>query len=278
MSGFNAHRQPQVRGFLVNAWGWRADALWSMYQGASCFLCCGGPSLERLPLELLHQRGVLTAAVNQCGATHVRPNLWFCVDTPASFHEAIWADPFVKKFVFRCRSRECPRHWDGKKWRSTRRMSRHYPNVWFYEHGYGFDPQTFLTVGRPTWGGDWDTGGGVMRQTRSVMLVALRILYWLGVRTVYLAGVDFAMTPEESYAFDEPKDGRACGTNNNTYGILNQWFKQLRSHFEAAGLRVVNVTPGSRLDAFDRLDFGEAIRTATSRVPPATTVKGLYTT
>ena len=63
------------------------------------------------------------------------------------------------------------------------------------------------------------------------MLVALRLLHYLGFRTVYLIGADFKMTPEQGHAFDEARSAESVRHNNVLYDSLNRRFEALRDHF-----------------------------------------------
>jgi len=84
------------------------------------------------------------------------------------------------------------------------------------------------------------------------------------------------MTPERTYAFDEPKDARACGSNNNSYARLNKWFRELRPRFAEYGLTVYNCTPGGHLHAFPRKPFLEAVKEARRDFPDEIHTRGLY--
>jgi hypothetical protein len=259
---------------VVNWFGHPADGLRDHLRGATVFLVCGGPSLNSMDLDLLEQRGIVVAAINQVAATHVRPRYFFCVDAPQKFHPAIWQDPDILKFCRRNTSRgtlsEASEEGD---WTTSTRMARDCPSVWFYESAVGFKPATFLKQSPIAWGG---AHGGV-RTTRNSMLPTLRLLYWMGARRVVLIGADFRMERgRNSYAFDSPKSKQAAGTNNNTYRILDGWFHELRPVFEAAGFHVVNATPGSRMNAFDRVDYDAAVAEVVAGVPAVETVEGLY--
>ena len=278
---------PQVSARICNWYGGNAGSLQHSLRGAAVFLCCGGPSLNDVDLSLLDRRGIVVATVNQVAATHCRPRFAFLVDPPRKFHGAIWRDPDICKFTRRELSRDRWTaewgHFPGPHGQSELRIKRHgdvvrdLPNVWFFEPAYGFRPQTFLATDRIAWGADYRRSPQHrVRGTRSVMLVALRLLHWLGARTVFLVGADFRMQAGQSYAFDDPKNDQAAGTNNNSYAILNGWFRQLRPHFEAVDYRVVNVTPESRLDAFERLEFRAAVELAAGIVPTVDSVRGLY--
>lgn len=109
-----------------------------------------------------------------------------------------------------------------------------------------------------------------------MFLVALRMLYWLGFRTVYLVGADFHYRPEKTYSFAESKNANACGTNNNTMAILDGWMRQLRPHFERAGFGVYNATQYSRLSAFDFVPLGQAVESAVLPQPSPDDVAGMY--
>lgn len=252
-------------------------ALRDSWKGATVFLCCGGPSLAQLDLSLLQQRGIMIAAVNQVAATHVRPHVAITVDKTARFHSSIWSDSAILK-IARYQTRDdriAERH--GDDWKATGPAARDCPSTLFYKASTGFDAATFLKAGSVVWGGTTKLHGR-QRETRNVMLAALRLLYWLGARRVVLLGCDFHMQPGQSYAFEDPKNSSAAGYNNNTYSILDQWFHELQPHFQAAGYHVCNATPGSHLTAFDQVEYLDAVNAATAQITPATpdSVTGLY--
>lgn len=266
---------PRVTGFLFDSHGRSCDHMADQARGASVFLCCGGPSLAETPLHLLDQRGITIAAVNQCGAVNVRPHLWFSVDSPGRFHESLWRDPAVVKFTRRVIAKGQLRSRINGEWQFNGVEARHCPNAFFYEHSFGFTPDNFLTLPKVAWGGKAQIRGKD-RDTKSVFLVALRMLYWLGFRTVYLVGADFHYRPERTYPFAIRKSPNACGANNNTMNILNRWMGELRPHFEAAGFGVYNATPNSRLTAFEAVDFADAVQAVALPQPTPDGVAGMY--
>src|SRR5690606_10093753 len=129
------------------------------------------------------------------------------------------------------------------------------PNVFRYpRHDHYFAPDTFLHERSICWGDH--------QRVRSTMLVAVRLLYHLGVRRVYIVGADFHMEPGglgKTYGFDEDKDERACRSNNRAYKVINERFTLLRPYCEAAGFHVWNCTPGSRLTAWDAMTIEQAV-------------------
>jgi len=258
---------------VVNRFG-DAMPLRDQYAGASVVLCCGGPSLAEMDLSPLQQRGVMVAAVNQVAATHVRPQFWFSVDEPARFAEPIWTDPGILKFVPIGWATVGTARWNGTAYESTGRMANSYPSTLFFRNTKdGWRAEDFFETPKVVWGGSVSVNGQP-REVKSVLFAALRLLDWLGFRRIILLGADFYMTPQRTYAFPDPKNQHASQTNNNTYAFLNHWLGLLRTVAAARGLVIQNATPGSRLEAFERVEFHEALASIT--IPPAAHVAGHY--
>lgn len=263
---------------FVDYKGRPVEGLQNLYRGASCFLVCGGPSTNDQNLSLLNQRGILTAAVNQAGATQVRPNVWFSVDQPAHFHEAIWRDPAITKIVKWHWRTKSFRERLGDTWVNGETRTKHCPNTWFLKWRTGWNANTFLTDPRPTWGTDKDRPEEDPERapTRSVMLVAVRVLFQMGIRKIYLLGADFHMTKEQPYSFGGMGDKAKARSNNRAYGWMNRRWHEVRPHLEAYGLQVLNCAPGGNLTAFERLPFEAAVEDALAGFPREIVTKGLY--
>ncbi len=111
---------------------------------------------------------------------------------------------------------------------------------------------------------------------RSVMLVALRLLHYLGFGTVYLLGCDFKMAPDRKYAFEEHRAPNAIRHNNVLYDSLARRFEALRPHFEKHRFRVINCSPGSELRAFERMDYEKAVAAASAECGKRVRTEGWY--
>lgn len=271
--------------------GSSADCLKGMYRGIPCFLVCGGPSVEWSPLPLLRRRGILTASVNNVAATVIRPHLWFSCDAQNRFSETIWRDPAIMKFAklkycseghkWAGSKRQKPPHlsrWDGAQFSQINDRPADCPNVWGYLHTdfkhHPWNPETFFTQPLPSWGSS-DKSNDPRGDSwhKSVMLVAIWLLRWLGVSTIYLLGCDFRMTEERPYAFDE---AAKASSNNGLYTWLNDRFGELVPHLPAAGLQIVNCTVGGKLAHFPRLSLEEAVSRATALIPFKAHTRGQY--
>lgn len=114
--------------------------------------------------------------------------------------------------------------------------------------------------------------------SRTVFLPALRVLYLLGFRKVYLVGVDFDMSPEKKYHFEEERHQGAINNNNSTYEKLKIWLSDLRPYFDAARFRVFNTNMNSKLEVFDKIPFSDAIKRATAHIgfPAEERTQGMY--
>lgn len=249
----------------------RADGsplhLRGMYGGASVFLVLSGPSLKEVPLEELSRRGVLTMGVNNSWLVH-RPYLWVGVDMPGRFSDTGWRDPRILKFVPRTQAYRELRTQEAGRLVGIGKTVVNMPNVAFFKRENGFDHETFLSSDGFQWGCERNTRDSLGQTSgRSVFLVALKILYYLGFQDVYLLGCDWRMdtsmeTP--AYAFGESKEQGPRNSNNAMYGIVGRRLEMLQGVIvrDKVPFRIWNCNPKSHLKAFPVKMFGEAMEEA----------------
>ena len=252
-------------------------SLSGFYRGRSAFLMLSGPSLKQIDLSLLDTRGIVTMAVNNAWSVR-RPTLWTCVDDPGRFIDVGWKDPGILKFVPTCM-------WDKRlrvmnpdgTLRTSAFKVHQMPGVLFFRRSDHFDHERFLTGDTVSWGNDAKNPDSLgITGKRSVMLVALRLLHYLGFSTVYLLGCDFKMDPERKYAFDEHRAANAIRHNNVLYDSLSRRFEALKPHFEKHRFRVVNCSPGSALEVFEKMAFEDAVKAAASECGKPIRTDGWY--
>ena len=235
-------------------------------RNATAFLIASGPSLWAL--DLSKAGSVWTMTLNNGPATF-RPNANCTVDEPGRFSFSTWLDPRITKFMPMAHFEKAL--WDNRrllvdgewvqKWEPAKLRVGDCPNVIGFRRNEKFHAPRWLHEDTINWGNHAKFGGG-----RSVMLAAIRILYLLGFRRVYLVGVDFEMTPEKKYHFPEERTAAAIRGNMTTYAKLQQWFTELQPHFLKAGFVVKNCNPHSKLTAFPFLPYAEAIAEATAHL------------
>ena len=274
---------PPAVSFLFDHEAKPTDAFRGVHKHTPAFLVCGGPSMRDFNWPLLEQPGILTASLNnapltKCYQTHdlrdvFRPSLWFSVDKPQTFHEAILKDPAVAKF-FKIKFRKAHkfRTWHKGHWQAASNYFggklNECPNMWYYQHCKSQSVDEFLRLPSPTW---W------ANPHRSVMFVAIRVLFYMGIRRIYLLGCDFKQEAgASSYGFDDPMPLNRASYNTQKLRGLDDVFSKLRPHFEEYGLQVLNCTPGGHLHAFGRVSVKDAIADAQRYLPQSVSAKGLY--
>ncbi len=261
----------------------------NMLMGHPAFLVCGGPSFKEIPKEQLSQRGVFTLAVNNVGATSgVRPSAFCCSDPPMKFSSSIWLDPGVMKFVphpllfVRGRGDIRRKLTDGTfEWidriegnEIKRHRIRDCPNVWAVQRRPWLKPDDSFFLEESVTYGNFNAGVAMTGEEKTIctMLMGLRVLRYLGAKTVFLLGVDFWMDPTAdacgNYSFGEERNLSEITNNNRQYGIVNDWLCRMQQAgvFKRFGLEVYNCYQRSGLRAFAYVPFRDAFEFATDRI------------
>lgn len=251
------------------------------YNGGSAFLIASGPSFKEMDKSLLTEPGILTMGLNNSPAVF-RPNLWTCVDDPASFLQSIWRDPKIEKIVPISHIHKKLSDSTGDKIAETKIEVGDCPNVFYYRRNEVVNPSHYLFEDKINWGNHSKIGGG-----RSVFLAATRILYLLGVRNLFLLGADFYMDKAKeskdgtggNYSFPQPRSNGSINGNNSTYASMTKWFGQMKSMFDEVGFKVYNCNPKSRLTVFPMIEYEKAIDRALGNFPRVKVEKtlGMYT-
>lgn len=265
--------------------------LQNIMNGGHAFLIASGKSfneIDKNPLRFCYTMGLNNSP--KAMMPFFRPNAWTCADGADKFLYTIWADPQILKIV-------PSSHVNKHLWNSdlatpfggeTKLWVSDMPNVAFFKRNSNFNAESFLDENTINWGcgehtcscgyvvpekdskgeklhapercpkcGEKEFGG------RSVFFTALKILYIMGFRHVYLLGVDFEMKEGEvNYSFNQDRKASAVKGNNSSYAKMIFRFKKLRKVFDNHGFHVYNCNRKSRLDAFDFIDYDEALKRA----------------
>ncbi len=229
------------------------------FKGETAFLILSGPSTQKQDLKRLEGRGFLTMCVNNSWSL-LRPNIWTSVDDPCTFLDAGWKDPGIMKLVpYGKQPARLGTKLSSGKFRWSRGTVDAMPNVWYYKRNEKFNTQTYLTEETVNWGCHQKVADDLgCRGSRSVMLAAFRLLYYLGFNTINLVGADFEMSETAKYAFKQERDRMSIKGNNNTYRDLNKRFAALKPQLAEAGVKVFNLSPTSKLEAFEHKSFDDA--------------------
>lgn len=193
----------------------------------------------------------LTMSLNNAHITF-KSDLWLGVDHPNYFRRAMWMDASIEKYTLRANANRCVA---GKPLRKTKAC----PNVYYYRRNAWFTGEQMYAPHDPA---IWDNSPG--SGYRTSIIDALRVLYLLGIRCIFLLGVDFYQAGEHSYHCLQKTTPSSRKRNNLMYQKLAIRLTNLRPLMEQAGLQVFNCNKNSRLKAFDYLSVAEAISMASS--------------
>lgn len=229
-------------------------------RGGHAFLICGGPSfndLNKRPLRLCYTM-CMNNSVKACMPTF-RPDAWISVDCPHSFLHTIWADPKIMKFAPHAHTQKPI--WNNDEKRKFELLPRQCPNMFYYHRNECWEPSRWLFEDSINWGNHnkiKDNAGVVGK--RSVMIAALKILFLLGFRQVYLVGADFSMkSGKTEYSFEQSRSKSSAKGNSASYETLDRRFTEARPFMEEAGYFVYNCNPKSNLKAFDHMPYAQAL-------------------
>jgi hypothetical protein len=251
-------------------------------RGASAFLICSGPSFAEVDKQMIQNAPVYKMTTNNA-VSSIRGNGAIMVDDPSRFTLSMWLDPSITKFV-PIGAMEKPL-WDNRflkdkanngiqQWCPYDKKVGDCPNVIGFRRNEKFMPDRFLYEDTINWGmhSKWDGGG------RSVFLAAIRILWLMGYRRIYLFGVDFYMDDNHRYHFKEDRTNSAIRGNMSTYEKMKGWFKELAPFLAAEGTIIKNANPNSRLDVWPKITPEEAVYEASQHIGDFTVEKteGMY--
>lgn len=267
---------------------------------AACWIIGGGPSLSQLDVEAIRQSPAPKFAVNLAGSGLLRPNFWTSYDPTARFHRSIYFDGSILKFVHAGRALDLVPE-------TTLKVCE-CPGVLLFERdrqrGFHDFPDPTATIVT-----DWQDS----------LVQAIDIAFQLGFRELYLAGCEMIVRPgsdllqraaaagvtyargqllkeffkqcsaagvESSdcvgvqYHFEEQKPREAAMQTDFHYFRVAQYLRLSRRSQARAGLRLVSVTPGSRLnDHFPMISVEEAAERIQTTVgdPQRESTRGRYT-
>jgi hypothetical protein len=259
-------------------------AIRNLLAGGPAFLVGGGPSTKTQPLELLNNRGIFSLAVNNSAAhPRFRASAFVCSDPPLKFSNSIWFDPHVMKFVPSPKmsgNRERLREKRNGIFERSKKKVTDSPNIWGFKRlSWLWPDERFFLQDGACWG-NHDVGVVKTKESKTVctLLLGLRLLYFLGARTIFLVGVDFLMKPDGVYSFDQNKSVGGCESNNKQFEIVNGWLCRMESNgvFGKFGLKIFNCYENSGLRAFPYVPFDTAIEIATKDVEQKPDLSGWY--
>jgi len=234
--------------------------LWAPYPG---FLVCGGPSINDFPLQRLKDRGIVSLAVNQV-ASYVPVRAWCFSDSHYKFHYGMWIDPAIMTFAPVPKisgRRRFHMQVNGEFCNSAKTSIC--PNTFGFQRRTCFVPATFFETDYAHWGPGYHQPKDVPPiGCLCTMLIGIRLLHYLGVKRIYLLGVDWVGRDGKCYGFPDTKRER-----NRRYKRENAMLEALLPRFKEKGIEIFNCNLHSRCLLFDYISFDDALDDCKGDVP-----------
>lgn len=213
----------------------------NIYKGRRAFLICNGPSLNAKDLDRIADNGELSIASNRIykifDDTQWRPDLYAVLNDVSSGMKNEMSEIPAKFKFYKKESFRCTKQVSGTK-------------IWVtanYHDGFSADLSEKCHV------------------ISTVTFSMLQILYYVGIREVYIIGCD------NSYEKEVTKDGKIVSNQTQTSshfyetkdesgktGDINQMnhaYQLAKEFADKHDFHIYNATRGGHLEVFERVDF-----------------------
>ena len=230
------------------------------YLGQTLFIIGGHKSINKMPLDLLEQPGIMTMALNNVPYVFPKPTFWLTADKPRCYGGHFYRRPDIIKFARMDSSLDIPHD------ATPDELLRTFPNLFFYELAADkYNEENFLTEGADfVW---WS----------SVFPIALQMAWRLGFRRVFLVGCAFTTTCKEPYAWDIRLTDRAKTFNQLCYNKDAAYLSKIKPTLDAAGFDVVSCTPNSQINTTCKFMLLErAVQSVLAGFPEPTPLEKVY--
>lgn len=250
------------------------ENMWAGPQPSACWLIGGGPSLAELPCQRVAAAPIPRMGINLAGTRLLRPHFWTSYDPTVRFHKSVYLDPGIMKFVHRRRAMDLVPETNFKVCEC--------PNLYCFDRDGSPGFADMVSSSRT---GILDWADSLVQAIDILYCLGFRTLYLAGcdmqvapspdlLELARLRGVTYtagsalgdflrqcrtAGVPSDEleapgrlgqYHFDEHKPLAAAEATDAHYFRVVQYLRLSRRALALAGMRLVSVTPGSRLNQY----------------------------
>lgn len=271
---------------------------------SSCWLIGGGPSLVELPTDLIASSPVPKMATNLAGCGWLRPTFWTSYDPSVRFLRSVYLDPSIMKFVHPRRAMDLVPETASKVCDS--------PHLCFFEPDPGRGFADFLSAAHT---GIVDWNDTFVQAIDILYRLGFRRIYLAGCEMIVHPGSEWiaeaarrgviyeplmslgefarlcetaGLSREEQeqlgtadqYHFDERKPLASAINTDAHYFRVSQYLRLCRRSMSLAGVELISVTPGSRLNDYFPYETVETVyrrECAVTGFPDNERIRGLYT-
>lgn len=233
--------------FEMFADGKKLKELKDKYKGKRCFICGNGPSLNAEVLNVLHSRGEYTFGMNRIfkifPQTEWRPTFYICEDPVImeNIEDEVNAIDCEIKFI--------PTEFKWYYGVDIKNAHHFYKHCEKENHKFSYNAAKCLEC------------------TGTVTITCIQLAYYMGFSEVYLIGVDHNfnnMTDKNGnkvvdnsvknyFCEDYDKDVQDKVVHDLYYTTKS--YEYAKEACDKVGFKVYNVTPGSKLEVFPRVDL-----------------------
>ena len=246
--------------------GQKDTHLTGMLRGGPAFIVASGLSINDIDRNMLYAPGVFKIGINNAAA-HVHCEVQTFGDPVEKFHSGIWHDPHTMKMAPTAKLGQSVRQKVDGEFSFSNVKARECPGTFSIARNAQFRPGEYLWEESANWGCKKKFSRiGYGPHVLSTMFQAIKLAWTLGATDCYLLGVDFSMSNDQQYAFNEDKHAGGVASNNSAYHKIATMFEALRPHFDAAGFNVWNCNRRSKLTVFEHMPFDKAFDRATASV------------
>jgi len=206
---------------------WRTVNLHKKTNGLAAFLCCGGPSLRVIDPKYLKGPNRIVMGLNNT-YPFVVPDIWTGLDSPENYDVRLFWEAF-------------PKIMSGDQGEAliNNIKVKTLNNVNFADILYADKASQYFDFSENM----------MFRYDKNTFAFAIQFLLWMGIKTIYLFGVDLDNTTQHyfdgSYLTEEQRD-----YNHRLYKEILSSLKKLVKECETRGIRFVSCSSGSKINDF----------------------------
>lgn len=209
-----------------------------------CFILGNGPSLKDCNLSLLQERDTFTV-----NFFYKQPNIEFESTYFVAIDQNFYNIPEYKEYI-------------AELYKKYHKMKFILKYTRAFEKFHFDEQRTFYTYAKQFQYGDYVSCDMTKNMTAciNVVLQCIQLAIFMGYKKIYLLGCEFSQyaTLTSQHAYDDypgkDRDG-SMGSYARWYSMAHFHNYALRKYADQRGIDIINLTPGSLIDAYKRDTF-----------------------
>jgi len=207
---------------------WKHSEFYRHHTMGKAIIVCGGPSLATIDTTQLVGPGKTIIGMNTT-YPHIRPDIWFGMDSPRCYDRNLVLEPFPK--IYR-----------GNYWRKEVQglLLRDVPNSYFMSINKQLEEDYWNCFNENNEVFHW--------QTNSFMAVIAFTLS-MGFKDIYLVGCDLSSTKSD-YFDDRKLVAEEKASNTRLHTQIYNWLRRIQPRVNNRGVTLYSMTEGSKINKY----------------------------